>query len=151
MISIGVIESINGEKAMVGLTRHTACGECGACQMGKENLNRRVEALNPLGAKVGDRVTMEMEDQKVLKAAFIVYIIPLIVLIVGMILTNLALVYFHISDMVELYGFLVGLVGMGISFLIIKKREDKLTAQGEMMISIVKINEEDDTICLSKI
>ncbi len=151
MISIGVVESTNGEKAMVGLTRHTACGECGACQMGKENLNRRVEALNPLGAKVGDRVTMEMEDQKVLKAAFIVYIIPLIVLIVGMILTNLALVYFQISDMVELYGFLVGLVGMGISFLIIKKREDKLTAQGEMMISIVKINEEDDTICLSKI
>lgn len=151
MISIGVVESINGQKAMVSLTRHTACGDCGACQMGKENLDRKIEALNPVGAKVGDRVTMEMADNTVLKAAFIVYIVPLIVLIVGMFATTLALEYFQISDMVELYGFLVGLVGMAISFLIIKQREKKLTEQGALMISIVKINEEEDTTCLSKI
>lgn len=151
MFSIGVVESTYGEKAMVALTRHTACGDCGACQMGKENLERKIEAYNTAGAKIGDRVTMEMADDTVLKAAFIVYIIPLIVLVTGIFGTNFVLEYFQISDMVELYGFLVGLIGMAISFLFIKRREKKLTAQGALMISIVKINEEDDTTCLSKI
>lgn len=151
MLSIGVVESVNGNKATVSLSRSTACGDCGACQMGKENLNRQVDALNPVGAKIGDRVTMEMADNTVLKAAFIVYIVPLIVLILGMVFTYFTLNYFHITEKVELYGFFVGLIGMAISFLIIKKREKKLTEQGELIISIVKINEEDDTTCLKKI
>lgn len=151
MLSIGVVESVYGDKAVVSLMRHSACGDCGACQMGAENMQRSVEALNPLGAKVGDKVTMEMADETVLQAAFIVYIIPLLILIVGMFITVYALNYFNISEYVELYGFLVGLIGMAISFLIIRRREKKLTASGVLRISIVQINEEDDTTCLKRI
>lgn len=151
MFSIGVVESLKGQNAVVNLTRSTACGDCGACQMGKENLDRQVEALNLVGAKVGDFVTMEMEDGKVLKAAFLVYIIPLIVLVACIFGTISVLQLFQISKNGELYGFLVGLVGMFISFMFIKKRDKKLAEGGDMMIAIVKINEEDSSSCTIKI
>ncbi len=151
MFSIGVVESLKGQIAVVNLTRSTACGDCGACQMGKENLERQVEALNLVNAKVGDFVTMEMEDSKVLKAAFMVYIIPLIILVAGIFGTMFVLQMFQISKNAELYGFLVGLVGMSISFMRIKKRDKKLAERGEMMITIVKINEEESSSCTIKI
>lgn len=151
MLSIGVVDSLKGQNAIVNLTRSTACGDCGACQMGKENLDRQVEAYNPVGAKVGDFVTMEMEDGKVLKAAFMVYIIPLVILVGGIFGTILTLQMFQISKNAEVYGFLVGLVGMFISFVFIKKRDKKLAERGDMMITIVKINEEDSSTCTIKI
>ena len=151
MLSIGVVDSLKGQNAIVNLTRSTACGDCGACQMGKENLDRQVEAYNPVGAKVGDFVTKEMEDGKVLKAAFMVYIIPLVILVGGIFGTILTLQMFQISKNAEVYGFLVGLVGMFISFVFIKKRDKKLAERGDMMITIVKINEEDSSTCTIKI
>lgn len=151
MLSIGVVESLKGQNAVVNLTRSTACGDCGACQMGKENLERQVEALNLVNAKIGDFVTMEMEDGKVLKAAFMVYIIPLIILVTCIFGTISILQLFQITKNAELYGFLVGLVGMAISFLIIKRRDNKLAETGDMMITIVKINEEESSTCTIKI
>lgn len=151
MLSIGVVDALKGQNAVVNLTRSTACGDCGACQMGKENLDRQVEAYNPVGAKVGDFVTMEMEDGKVLKAAFMVYIIPLVILVGCIFGTISVLQMFQISKNAELYGFLVGLVGMFISFMFIKQRDKKLAERGDMMITIVKINEEDSSTCTIKI
>lgn len=151
MLSIGVVDALKGQNAIVNLTRSTACGDCGACQMGKENLDRQVEAFNAAGAKVGDFVTMEMEDGKVLKAAFLVYIIPLVVLVVCIFASISILQMLQFSKNAELYGFLVGLVGMFISFVFVKKRDKKLAERGEMMITIVKINEEDSSTCTIKI
>lgn len=151
MLSIGVVDALKGQNAIVNLTRSTACGDCGACQMGKENLERQVEAFNSVGAKVGDFVTMEMEDGKVLKAAFMVYIIPLVILVACIFGTISVLQLFQISKNAELYGFLVGLVGMFISFVFIKQRDKKLAERGDMMITIVKINEEDSSTCTIKI
>lgn len=151
MLNFGVVEAVHGSRATVAITRHTACGECGACQMGKENMERKVEANNTIGAKIGDRVTMSMSEDKVLKAAFIVYIVPLIVLIAGIFLTKLTLEFFQISDMVELYGVFVGLIGMALCFWFIKKKDTDMKKSGELEITIIQINEEEELTCLKTI
>lgn len=151
MLSFGVVESIKNDKATVAIMRHSACGDCGACQMGKENMERKVEAINPIGAKIGDQVTMEMSDDTVLKAAFIVYMVPLFVLIAGIFITKIVLEFFQISDMVELYGVLVGLIGMALCFWYIKKRDIAMNKSGELAITIIKIHEEEESTCLKTI
>ena len=45
-----------------------------------------ISANNKIGAKVGERVTFEMKEVNVLKGAFIVFVLPLIVAFMGVIL-----------------------------------------------------------------
>ena len=46
MKEVGKILEINDGMAKVLIVRHTACGNCGACQVGKENLNMILTAEN---------------------------------------------------------------------------------------------------------
>ncbi|MBQ3037543.1 MAG: SoxR reducing system RseC family protein [Clostridia bacterium] len=76
-----VVESVQGEYALVKVKRSTACGDsCATCSAQCKNQNSRIEVENKLGARVGESVVIEMKTSKVLKSAFIVYILPLIIL-----------------------------------------------------------------------
>lgn len=88
MLQTGIVKEIKSTKntaphASIEIIRSSACGEncssCGLCP-GKAAI---VEAINEKGAAVGDTVIIQMSDKKVLGAAFLVYIVPLIMLIIG--------------------------------------------------------------------
>lgn len=74
--------------ARVEITRSSACGDncasCGLCP----GRSATVEAENRQGAITGDTVIIDMADKKVLGAAFLVYIVPLIALIAGYFAAN---------------------------------------------------------------
>ena len=87
MQEIGVVDSINEKRgtAKVVFDRKSACDKCGMCLASKgERMKVYVEVKNTLGAKVGDRVGVTMSDKFVLRAAFIVYIIPVILVGAGL-------------------------------------------------------------------
>lgn len=83
MLQTGIVQKLYQNTAQIKITRSSACGEscasCGLCP-GKEML---VEADNAAGASAGDTVLLDMSDKKVLGAAFLVYIVPLIALVLG--------------------------------------------------------------------
>ncbi len=83
MLQTGIVQKLYHNTAQIKITRSSACGEscasCGLCP-GKEML---AEADNAVGAAVGDTVLIDMSDKKVLSAAFLVYIVPLIALVSG--------------------------------------------------------------------
>lgn len=83
MKEIGVVLKTSGKDAVVMIKRHAACGDCGACQVGKEKMTMETRAENAAGAKVGDEVTVEMEFSGVIKATSIAYGIPLIAFLIG--------------------------------------------------------------------
>ena len=80
----GYIVGIIDEKtAKLRMERHSACASCGKCATASEKKDIVVEVDNSIGAKVGDRVSVNMESINVLKAAGIAYIFPLISLLMA--------------------------------------------------------------------
>lgn len=75
-----VLEVMGGNLAKVKASRHNDCENCGACP---GNSAMVLEALNDVGAKPGQRVAFEVREVNMLKAAFIVYILPLIAVFIG--------------------------------------------------------------------
>jgi len=73
----GVVLSVAGDIARVRTSRHSDCENCGACP-GNDALV--LDARNPLAAKPGQLVVVEVQDVNMLKSAFIVYMLPLIAL-----------------------------------------------------------------------
>ncbi|MBU3181600.1 SoxR reducing system RseC family protein [Clostridium psychrophilum] len=75
-----IIEIIENNIAKIKVGRHNECKNCGACP-GDNSLV--IEAKNPIGAKIGQRISFQMKDTNMLMAAFVVYIIPLVAVVVG--------------------------------------------------------------------
>lgn len=90
MIQKGTVISIEGEYALVEVMRTSACVGCSqqegciACKKKTES-----KAYNPLGAEVGDRVTLETPSGKLLFYALLVFVLPLALTIVCYIASGL--------------------------------------------------------------
>ncbi len=81
-----VIELKGPSTALVLCKKGSFCEHCAAmdtCRMGDDNQSMQVEALNPLGAEVGDRVLLAVSSKSFLSSSFLVYIVPLLGLLFG--------------------------------------------------------------------
>lgn len=97
--AVGTVHEIKGDQATIVFKRSKACGDCHACASFGDG-NSVIELENTLGAKVGDRVRIELHSGAVFKASLILYGIPLIALLLGVVLGS------RISD---LAGALIGI------------------------------------------
>lgn len=115
----GIVVDQMGEFSKVKLLRHTACGNCGACQLGDDQKDIMLVARNSAKANVGDMVEVSMATGGVLSAAFIMYVIPLFGLFLGLMLGQ---VLFAGNDgLIALMGVLL----MAVAFFIIKLNDKK--------------------------
>lgn len=70
--------------AEVAVTRGTACGSnCGNCESCVFQSELKAFAKNTVNAKPGEKVIIESLSSRIFGATFIVYIVPIIMLIVG--------------------------------------------------------------------
>ena len=77
----GVVCDITENKTYVYIPRTSACGgNCASCSACTEVKNK-IEVINTIGAKKGDRVTVSMPTYKVMGYAFSVYLLPVILTI----------------------------------------------------------------------
>jgi sigma-E factor negative regulatory protein RseC len=71
-------------RAEVEVLRGTSCGDaCGSCQVCKYASKIKVEAKNNISARVGDRVEIETNSGDIYSAAFLVYVMPLVLFFIG--------------------------------------------------------------------
>jgi len=86
-IEEGVVTRLLGPDAEVTATRAEACHSCtskGTCEaLGGQTSATVVRASNPIGARVGDRVTVRLAGSSVLGAAGLLYFFPAVALIGG--------------------------------------------------------------------
>ena len=78
--------SCNGDDtAKVAVLRQSACsGDCHKCSgCGAVEQTMIFTARNPIGAKAGDFVTVESATGPVLKAAAVLYLLPLVLFVAG--------------------------------------------------------------------
>lgn len=96
-------------KAEVLVVRRSACSgdchSCGGCAAHTQSL--RLTVRNPVGAAVGDAVCVESPSGTVLKAAALVYLLPLALFLVGCLA---ALPLGNWAAAVGCGGFLLGLL-----------------------------------------
>lgn len=76
----GVVISLDGKIAKVRASRHSDCDSCGACPGDKATI---MDVYNRVDARVGQRVIIEIPEANMLKAAFVVYMLPLLTIFVG--------------------------------------------------------------------
>jgi sigma-E factor negative regulatory protein RseC len=95
MIETGVIVEQRPDGAVtVEVERGAACDGChtrGACAMTFGRRRLLLPATNPLGASVGQRITLELDDSAFLTACVTVYLIPLATLLAAAFCTWAAL------------------------------------------------------------
>lgn len=105
--SQGIVREINKDKAKVFIKRGSMCGDsCGNCNMcgGRETI---ILADNTLNAKVGDNVTVSINQNAGFTASALIYGVPVAILIVGIfflyalkLLTDLNLLFLLILDII---------------------------------------------------
>lgn len=136
----GYIVGIIDEKtAKLKMQRHSACASCGKCTTTSEKKDIVVEVDNSIGAKLGDRVAVNMESMNVLKAVGIAYIFPLISLLIGTIGTYYVLQLIENTKNIEVISSTVGIIIMLISFFILRKNDSKLRESRQYIPIITKI------------
>lgn len=70
--------------AEVAVTRGTACGSnCGNCESCVFQSELKAFAKNTVNAKPGEKVIIESLSSRIFGATFLVYIVPIIMLIIG--------------------------------------------------------------------
>ena len=102
--------------------RESACsGDCHKCSgCGSSQQTMVICAENPIGAKVGDWVVVEAKSGAVLKAAVMLYIVPLVLFIAGYLLGE------HLWQS----GILFALAGLLIGLVLVKLLDRHMTKKG---------------------
>ena len=126
-----IIEISDNNIAKVKVGRHNECKNCGACP-GDNSLV--IEAKNPIGAKVGQRISFQMKDTNMLMAAFVVYIVPLIAVVIGVLVGQIIAKKFGYS----VRGFQIGggIITFILSLINIKKF-DKFAHNNDKMQPVI--------------
>mgnify|MGYP001668395251 CR=1 FL=1 len=120
MKQTGIVFELNDNKAKIIVTRLAACGSsCESCSAHcGENKQEYINVKNDIGLKIGDRVEITTDSKAVLKYIALVYGLPLIFLISGVVIGMLL-------NLKEMYSLLVGFVFMIVSFIFIKTIDNK--------------------------
>lgn len=142
MQETGKVIKDNGEFIKVLIVRRTACGDCGACQAGKKNLNMVLDIENTIDANLGDEVLLELNNENFLLASLILYGIPLIALIFGILLGYYSMIRFGYADkMAQFSGFILGIAFTFISYIIIKRNERKIMKMDNFKPRLIEISD----------
>lgn len=89
------------------------CHKCSGCGAAKEAIV--LDARNPIGAKPGDLVTVESETGPVLKAAMVMYMLPMVLFFAGYAIGDV------LFQMGALFGCLFFVVSIGLAVLYDRK------------------------------
>lgn len=140
----GRVVRIEDGYAIIHTERGTSCDGCSAkssCHTMTDSSSSLMEmrAINSVGAKVGDRVKVAIDSIVLLKSSFLVYVLPLIVMIAGGIIgDNYARKNMPGSDP-DLIAGAVGIVSLVISFLLIRLWNKSLEKKKEYQPQVIRI------------
>lgn len=102
------------------IQRGSACSQCHAecaCS-GEETHNMmRVEARDPIGVRIDQCVQLSIENTSVLRASFVVYMVPLFALISGVLVGEYLGRIFGVDNLLEI---VCGFGALGLSLIIVK-------------------------------
>ena len=122
-----VIKLLPGNMAEVAVRRTTACGgNCGSCESCVFQNELKTPALNRIQAQPGQKVLIESQSSRIFKAAFLVYVMPLLMFLLGYLLAAALGLSESLQIVLSFAGMLLG----GVLLVMSQKRireKDKIT------------------------
>lgn len=85
----GLVVQIKGKNAVIKTQRTSACDNCSSkksCGTGGAGSDVLIELDNSIGARVSDRVTFSVGSASILKAGLIIYLVPVLSFIAGVVI-----------------------------------------------------------------
>ena len=135
----GVVKAVDGITAVVVTKLDPGCESCkakNACSsLGGTGANVQVRARNTAGAQAGDVVTIGLRSASLLKVTFLVYMVPILALLGGIVLGYFLAKLFSVDENI-LVGILAGLALVG-SFIWVKKKGDKFSERQEFVPEVI--------------
>ena len=116
---VGTVIDTKNNQATVSVRRVSACGEnCANCKCACEATTAVSVVENSVGAAVGDIVKIRSDSSAVLRAALILYIVPVLVAIISAVIG---------SSFSAVCGIVLCVAMFFVSFFVIKLFEKKIT------------------------
>ena len=135
----GVVLRTDSKSAWVMTSRSSACEGCtarGSCHtMGGKEME--VKALNPAGARAGDRIVLTFETGSLLKATFLIYVFPILFLVAGAALGQFLAPFMALNP--STLSVVLGFALFFMALLMMKKRANKMAAKNAYQPKITKI------------
>ena len=96
-----------------------------------------VEAINDAGAKVGDRIVLSFETTSLLKACFLIYVLPILIMIAGAAIgfNTAPLLNFNPSGLSAVFGF----SALILAFWFVKSRGNRMAQNAKYRPKIIRI------------
>ena len=116
------------QTAWVETVRSSACESCAS----KESCNagsgkQKVEAVNEIGARVGDRIHLSISSGALLKATFLLYMFPILCMLAGAFAGNaMAGAFDASSSLTSMAGALISFTG---ALLLVRAKGNSLAKQ----------------------
>ena len=110
----GIVTETMGRMAWVKTTRSSACNHCSAknsCSAHGGGDSMLIKVENRVAARIGDRVLLTLKTKSLLKAAFLIYIFPILALLAG------ALIGAHFAEQMEANVSAIAAIVGGSAFL----------------------------------
>lgn len=127
--TVKVLTCNSNGTAQVACLRQSACsGDCHKCSgCGAVEQTMLFTARNPIGAKAGDLVTVESATGPVLKAAAVLYMLPLVLFIAGYLLG----MRWHLGGLVGTLAFVLSIaIVVAYDRLVMQRRNTVYTIVG---------------------
>ncbi len=135
----GIVIRTDSSGAWVKTVRSSACEACASkdsCQaMGGDDME--VKVINEIGAAEGDRIVLNLRTASLLKATFLLYVFPILVLIAGAIVGQQSAPFFGFNP--NGFSVVVGFSFFIAAVLIVKISANRMAKKNEYRPKIVKI------------
>jgi len=130
MRQTGRVISSDNDHALIQIVRQSACGgNCKSCGGSCSPMGVLISTPNPIDAKQGEVVNVDSESNKILKIAALFYIVPLIVIVAGIILSKLYFFPKDTSVFSDIIALIIGAILYTLSLFLIHLFSKKKTIE----------------------
>ena len=143
----GIVIKVDAATAWVKTTKTSACKGCAAkssCTALGGGKEMEVEAINDAGAQVGQKVVLHFQTSPLLKATFMLYVLPILFLIFGAFVGDQTAPHFSINP--STCSLIVGLIFFGISIKFVKSKGNKLAKREAYRPKVIRILKDSSSL-----
>jgi sigma-E factor negative regulatory protein RseC len=136
----GIITKVDSTTAWVTTTKTSGCEGCtsrSSCSVLGGGKEMEVEAINNAGAKVGQMVVLSFDTSPLLKATFLLYVVPILFLMVGAVIGDTMAPLFNFD--VSTFSLITGLLFFGLAIIFVKSKGNKLAKKDKYRPKVIRI------------